>query len=459
MGASTGDYTYATTADTAEALRLRDVSSTALTEAAIARIERLDGTLNAVVVRDFAAARAAAAEADAGLARNEPGALLGVPVTVKESYDLTGHPTTWGMEMFREHRAGTDSEVVRRLKAAGAVILGKTNVPPALGDWQSDNPIYGRTNNPFDVTRSPGGSSGGSAAALAAGYVPLEMGSDIGGSVRIPAAFCGVYGHKPTYGIVPLLGHAPGGMAGAGPLLAVGGPLARSADDLRLAMDIVAGPAGDDARVWKLDLPKPRLTGLAGARVLIVDRHPRCTTAGAMRRALADLGRRLAAKGAAVSYESPHLPDLGAQHDVYFPMVMTIVSRGDPRMPPPPSAHEWMGLLDAQAAFRQQWAKLFETFDIVVTPTFGSAAFKHQEEPVWEKRTITLDGEILPYGSQIAWPAVATLPHLPATSFPIGDDEDGMPLGAQAIGAFGDDYTTIAFAGLAGRPFKPPGLA
>lgn len=458
MGASAGDYTYATAADTARALRLRDVSSAALTEAAIGRIERLDGILNAVVVRDFAAARTAAAAADAALARNEPGALLGVPVTVKESYDLTGHPTTWGMEMFREHRAGADSEVVRRLKSAGAVVLGKTNVPPALGDWQSDNPIYGRTNNPFDVTRSPGGSSGGSAAALAAGYVPLEMGSDIGGSVRIPAAFCGVYGHKPTYGIVPLLGHAPGGIAGAGALLAVGGPLARSAGDLRLAMDIVAGPIDDDARVWKLDLPKPRFDSLAGARVLIVDRHPRCSTAGAMRGALGALGRELEAKGAKVSHESPLLPDLGAQHDVYFPMLMTIVSRGDPRMPPPPSAHEWMALLDAQAAFRRRWAELFEAFDVVVTPTFGSAAFKHLAEPVWEKRKITLDDETLPYGSQLAWPAVATLPHLPATSFPVGND-DGMPLGAQAIGAFGDDYTTIAFAGLAGRPFTPPKLA
>jgi amidase len=362
------------------------------------------------------------------------------------------------MEPFRAHRAETDSEAVRRLKAAGAVVLGKTNVPPSLGDWQSDNPIYGRTNNPYDLGRSPGGSSGGSAVALAAGFSALEMGSDIGGSVRIPAAFCGVYGHKPSYGIVSLKGHAPGGMLGAGALLAVGGPLARSAEDLELAMEIVAGGTGDDGMVWRLTLPPARCTDLAGARVLIVDSHPRCATSYAMRAALADLGRTLTANGALVNYDSPLLPDLRAQHDVYVPMLMTIVGRGDPNAPPPISAHDWLGLLDRQAAFRRRWAELFESFDIVLTPAFGSAAFPHQTEPVWENRVITIDNDTRPYGTQLAWPAVATLPHLPATSFPIGRDEDGMPLGAQAIGAFGDDLTTIAFAGLTGQPFKPPML-
>jgi amidase len=458
MAAAANAFTYASARETARALRLRDVTAVELTEAAIARIEQLDGVLNAVVVRDFANARAAAKAADAALADGRTGALLGVPVTVKESYDLAGHPTTWGMEPFRAHRAAEDSEVVRRLKAAGAVVLGKTNVPPALGDWQSDNPIYGRTNNPYDLTRSPGGSSGGSAAALAAGFSALEMGSDIGGSVRIPAAFCGVYGHKPSFGIVPLNGHAPGGLSGTGVPLAVGGPLARSAADLELAMEIVAGNTGDDAKIWRLALPPDRLTQLAGARILIVDRHPRCATTAAMRAALAGLGEMLASKGASVAYESPLLPDLAAQHDVYFPMLMAIVSRGDPNAPPPPSAHEWMGLLDRQAAFRRQWAALFEQFDIVLTPAFGSGAFKHQDEPVWEKRTLTLDNETLPYGSQLSWPAVATLPHLPATAFPIGMDQDGLPLGAQAIGAFGEDLTTIAFAGLAGQPFTPPEL-
>lgn len=458
MASGTTDYTYASAAETAEALRLRDVSAVELTEAAIARIERLDGALNAVVVRDFDNARVAALAADAALARGDDGILLGVPLTVKESYDLAGYATTWGMEPFRDHRAGSDSEVVKRLKAAGAVVLGKTNVPPALGDWQAVNPIYGQTNNPYDLTRTPGGSSGGSAAALAAGYVPLEMGSDIGGSVRIPAAFCGVYGHKPSYGVVPLDGHTPGGLSGSGALLAVGGPLARTADDLALAMRIVAGPSGDEARAWKLDLPPARLTSLKGARVLIVDRHPRCVTTAAMRGALAELAETLEAKGARVARESDLLPDLGAQHDIYFPMLMTIVSRGDPNAPPPPSAHEWMGFLDAQVAFRRQWAALFDAFDVVVTPAFGSSAFAHQTEPVWETRTLTLDNETTPYGAQLSWPAVATLPHLPATAFPIGMDAGGLPLGAQAIGAFGNDYTTIAFAGLAGQCFTPPAL-
>ncbi|BCW89545.1 Putative amidase AmiB2 [Alphaproteobacteria bacterium SO-S41] len=451
------DFAYASAIDTAAALRLKDVSSAELVDAAIRRIERLDQKLNAVVVRDFERARADAKAADAAIAGGKTAPLLGVPLTVKESYDLAGYPTTWGIGMLHDHRAPADSELVTRLRAAGAVLLGKTNIPPALGDWQSDNPIYGRTNNPYDLTRSPGGSSGGSAAALAAGYVPLEFGSDIGGSVRIPAAFCGVYGHKPSYGVFPLGGHVPGGAAGAGVLLAVGGPLARTAEDLTLAFKLTAGSEGDVAKAWSLNLPPPRRTTLKGMRVLIVDSHPRCATANAMKQALADFAETIARQGAEVATASELLPDLGAQYDVYFPMLMTIVLRNSPAPGNPPSAHGWMDLLDGQASFRRQWAALFEAFDIVVTPAFGSAAFAHNTEP-YEKRLLTIDGADTVYGTQLAWPSVATLPHLPATAFPIGFDADGLPLGAQAIGGFGEDYTTLAFAGLAGRPFVPPKL-
>lgn len=451
------DYTYASAREIAGAVRLRDVSAAELTDAAIARIEKLDGELNAVVVRDFDRARADARAADEARAAGDSRPLLGVPVTVKESFDLTGYPTTWGMEPFRAHRAQGDATVVQRLKAAGAIVLGKTNVPPSLGDWQSDNPIYGRTNNPYDVTRSPGGSSGGSAASLAAGFAALEYGSDIGGSVRIPSAFCGVYGHKPSYGIVPLRGHSPGGLSGHSVPLAVAGPLARTAEDLELALRLTAGGDSYDPDVWRLELPKPRINGLKGARVLVLDRHPACATAAAMRDAIGRLADRLSDDGARVARESPLLPDLAAQHAAYFEMLMTIVSRGDPTAPPPPSAHRYMELLDAQVHYRRAWTALFDAFDIVVTPAFGSGAFPHTKGK-WELRTMEIDGETTPYGSQLAWPAVAILANLPATAFPIGRDPNGMPLGAQAIGRFGDDYTTIAFAGLAGDRFSPPKL-
>src|SRR5271165_6552285 len=193
------DYAASTAGGLAEALANRRIGAVELFEAAVAAIEAKDGPINAVVVRDFDRARDAAKAADAALARGESRPLLGVPMTVKESHHIPGLPTTWGLEPFKGWTPKTESVGVTRLKAAGAIILGKTNIPPSLGDWQANNPIYGRTNNPHDLTRSPGGSSGGGAAALAAGMIPLEFGSDIGGSIRAPAHMCGVFGHKPSF--------------------------------------------------------------------------------------------------------------------------------------------------------------------------------------------------------------------------------------------------------------------
>ncbi|HEV7383457.1 MAG TPA: amidase family protein, partial [Phenylobacterium sp.] len=269
------DTLDASAADLVAALAARRVSALELADEAIARIEARDGPINAVVVRDFGRAREAARAADAALARGERRPLLGLPMTVKESHNVAGLPTTWGFEPFKDFVAPADSVGVSRLKAAGAVILGKTNVPPWLADYQSSNPIYGRTGNPHDPTRTPGGSSGGSAAALAAGMIPLEFGSDIGGSIRMPAHFCGVYGHKPSYNLVPLRGHSPPYVPdGAGIVLAVVGPLARTAADLGLALDVLAGPDEDEATGYRLALPPPRHARLADYRVLLVDDHP-----------------------------------------------------------------------------------------------------------------------------------------------------------------------------------------
>src|SRR5271169_2342290 len=232
-GASEG-LAYRTAGDLVKALADRQVSSRELVDGAISRIEALDPKINAVVVRDFDRARAAADAADAALAKGERRALLGVPMTVKEQYAVAGLPRTWGDPKYKDRKADFDALVVQRLKAAGAVILGKTNVPLNLSDWQSFNEVYGTTNNPWDLSRTPGGSSGGSAAALAAGFVPLELGSDIGGSLRAPAHFCGVFSHKPTWGIVPLRGHSVAGSL-AVPDISVAGPLARVAEDLTLA--------------------------------------------------------------------------------------------------------------------------------------------------------------------------------------------------------------------------------
>ncbi|MDG2278986.1 MAG: amidase family protein, partial [Pseudomonadales bacterium] len=243
---------YSSATELAAAIKAKDISSLELTELYIARVEQYDDQINAVVVRDFERGREAAKAADDALARDEDlGPLHGVPMTIKEAYDIEGLPTTWGIPEYQDNIASSDAESVRRLKGAGAVFFGKTNVPLNLGDFQSFNDIYGQTNNPWDLTRTPGGSSGGSAAALAAGLTGLEAGSDIGGSIRNPAHFCGIYGHKPTWGIVPDEGHAlPGGYAP--PDIAVVGPMARSAEDLALSMDIVAGASRTDIRGWQL---------------------------------------------------------------------------------------------------------------------------------------------------------------------------------------------------------------
>jgi amidase len=442
-----GDGTWDSASATVARLASRQVSALELCDAAIGRIEAADGALNAVVVRDFDRARTKARARDAALARGERGALLGLPMTVKEAFDVQGLPTSWGLAQFRGRTAGRDAVLVARLEAAGAVILGKTNVAAGLADWQSENPVYGRTLHPLDAARTPGGSSGGSAAALAAGFVALELGSDIGGSIRVPAHFCGLFGHKPSFGLLPTRGHDFPGTDGAPVELAVAGPMARTADDLALALSVLAGPNEHDAAGWLLALPAPR-TSLAGCRVLLLREHPCCRTDAELRDALAALGRRLAIAGAQVKETSALMPDLEAAHATYVGMLEAVTTRGDPEAGPPISAHAWMALLDEQARIRRRWSALFETqFDIVLMPPFGTTAFEHFTEPDVDRRLLSIDGRPRPYGEQLAWPAVATLPGLPATVAPIARDAAGWPIGVQVMGPYLGDRTTIALAG------------
>jgi len=448
-----------TASDLAAGLRKKTFSATELCEATIARIERLDGAVNAVVVRDFERARADARQADAAIARGEIKALTGIPMTVKESYDLRGHPTTWGFAMYREHRAREDALAVQRLKGAGAVILGKTNVPPALADWQSENPIYGRTRNPHAPERSAGGSSGGSAASVAMGFAAAEIGSDIGGSVRVPAAFCGVYGHKTSYGVIPMGGHFPGGLQPAAPLLAVAGPLARSADDLATVLDVVAGPDADSP-ANKLTLPLPRHGRLSSYRVFVLDHHPAARADSDILGALEGLADHLVKEGASVARQSSLLPDIHASWRTYQSMLHTIITRDDPNNTRPPiSAHDWFGLLDHQLLIRRQWADFFRHFDIVLCPAFGTPAYVHTAEPDWRKRELPIDGEPSKFGDQLGWAGIATVANLPSTAIPLGVNKAGLPLSVQAIGPFLEDKTTIAFAGHVGQPIVTPPIA
>ena len=293
---------FATATELLADLRAGKITSTELTETYIQRIERYDGRLNAVVVRDFERARAQARAADAAghltamgrQDQNGGGALRGLPTTIKESFNVSGLPTTCGVPEWKAFVSQHDSPAWARLRAAGAVLMGKTNVPPMLADWQSANPIYGRTNNPWDLGRTPGGSSGGSAAALAAGLCALEVGSDIGGSIRVPAAFCGVYGHRPSETLLPKSGQFPiPPMPNAAIVMGVQGPLARSAEDLDLALSILAGPEVGEDVAWRVELPAARRERLADFRVGVLPAIPWIALDDQIASTLEDLATRL----------------------------------------------------------------------------------------------------------------------------------------------------------------------
>ncbi|MGA2044470.1 MAG: amidase [Roseiarcus sp.] len=480
------EWTYGAAGAMAEALAAGKVSALELADDAIARIEACDGRVNAVCVRDFERARESARAADAALARGERRPLLGVPMTVKESYNLAGTPTTWGMPAQRHFKPAEDALAVARAKAAGAVVLGKTNVPVYLGDWQSYNDLYGVTNNPHDLARSPGGSSGGSAAALALGYGPLSLGSDIGGSLRVPAHFCGVFAHKPTFGIVPSRGHVPPPFpALPGSVdLAVIGPMARSAADLARLLDVIAGPDElDDAVGCRLALPPPRHERLSDHRVLILDSHPLVPTDSSVCAAIDALAGRLVRAGVEIARKSPLLPDLARGGPLFMRLLMSVLAAGWPpeayagsqqaaaalgddsslaaeRLRGAVLSHrDWIAASFERAGLRARWRALFAAFDAVICPVAPTPAFPHDHSADQEARRIPINGEPHPYLGMLLWPGVATAPGLPATAMPIGCAPSGLPIGVQIIGPRFEDRTPLKLAELIEREwggFVPP---
>jgi amidase len=322
--APSSEWDYASIGEISQALQSRKLSASELLQHTIARIEALDKRLNSIVARTFDLASDAAKAADAALARGERKPLLGIPVTLKEPFNLVGSPSTWGFPQFGDFMPTEDALVISRLKQAGAVIIGKTNIPVGLRDFQSYNYVYGMTCNRWDLGRSPGGSSGGSAASLAAGFEPLSIGSDIGGSVRVPAHFCGVYGHKPTLGLVPLRGYS---LPPAPPVpgqgdLAVAGPMARYASDLSLALDVIGGPDEMAEGIgYHLALPAPRHGALRDFRVFVIDRHPLMPTGNLVRTAIARLAERLSKLGVKVVHESASLPSLADSARLYMKLL------------------------------------------------------------------------------------------------------------------------------------------
>jgi len=474
-----------------EELRSRRVSAVEALEQAIGRIEARDGDINAVVVKDFERARVAAVAADAALARGERRPLLGVPMTVKESFNVVGLPTTWGAAAVAPTLPQHDAVTVARLKASGAIVIGKTNLSTYLADWQSVNDVYGRTRNPWDLARTPGGSSGGAAAALAAGFVSLELGSDLFGSLRVPAHCCGVFAHKPTQGLIPTRGQAPPGTpelsVGLDPDLAVVGPLARSADDLMLALDVLAGPDDLQATGYRLALPPPRHPRLADFRVLVLEKHPLLPISGEVADVIQHFARNLRSAGATVGDSSPLLPDLTQAAHTFDWLMMAFLGANFPdvvyasrwdtasRLPAGDKSREanrqralvsshrdWMQAHRARMAISHQWRQFFREWDVVICPVLPTTAFPHDDAEI-DQRTIDVDGQRIPYAYQTVWSGPPSLSGLPATSMPIGLGRSGLPVGVQIIGAYLEDRTTLGFAQLAEREFggfrAPPGFA
>ena len=474
-------WSFKTAVELSKALAARQVSAVELAQDAIGRIERHDAKINAICVRDFERGLDAARAADAALARGETRPLLGIPLTVKESYNVAGLPTTWGFPAQKDFTPPEDALAISRVKAAGGVILGKTNVPVGLADWQSYNEIYGITNNPFDLGRTPGGSSGGSAAALAAGYGPLSLGTDIGGSLRVPAFHCGVYAHKPTYNMVPMRGHTPPSFPPL-PLdrdMAVIGPMARSAADLSLLLDVMAGPDPLEAGVgYRLALPPPRHNQLKSFRVLVIDSDPILPVNKEIRDAIEKLAGSLARSGVSVSRQSPLLPNFAETSRLYMRMLMSFLgaflapdviagaqeraakltpedrSLAAERLRGMTLSHRaWLLDDGARARLRAQWRELFKNFDALICPVMPTPAFPHDHSPEQETRRINIDGKDYAYPDQLAWPGIATLPGLPATAIPIGLSPQGLPVGVQIVGPWLEDRTPLRLAELIEREF------
>lgn len=410
-------------------------------DAAIARIEALDGPLNAVVVRDFDRAREMAKAMD-GLDIKDSQPLFGVPMTVKESFNVVGLPTTFGHLQFKDHIARQDAVVVQRLKAAGAIIIGKTNVPPDLADLQSNNPVYGRTNNPHDHSRVAGGSSGGGAVAVASGMVPLEYGSDIGSSIRNPAHFNGIYGHKTSFGLVSRRGHTHP-LAGHndvhdGPLSVVG-PLARTAQDLAVLLDVTA------------TFPLRRKgKALKDCRMLAVTEHPASEVDTAVSGPIEAALDALARAGVSVDRSSDLLPDLAQQHADYLRLLNVAMARGRPSANGKTMAlADYYQLLDVQARNEYAWGALFEHYDFVLAPPLAILAYPHDATPIAERR-ITINGGDSAFADTLAWAGLATFPNLPSTVVPVGGTGN-LPCGMQVMGPRWGDYDCIAAAGAIGQ--------
>ena len=478
------ELAFASAAALAAKIKSREISAAELLEFYLARIDKYNPALNAVVVDMRDQARANAAQIDAAIAQGEdPGPLAGVPMTVKESYNVAGTPTTFGNPDWVDNIPGEDAESITKLKKSGVNIFGKTNVPLALADFQSYNDVHGTTNNPYDHSRIPGGSSGGSAAALAAGLCAIETGSDIGGSIRNPAHFCGVFGHNPTYNLLWMRGHAPPGDMRASSDISVIGPLARSAVDLEIALRAMAGPDEIMARGYQLKLPEWGERKLADLKVAVWKNDEHAPVAAEVEARVELVAQAL--KDAGAQLDELARPDFTAEHthDTYQSLLQATMAM---RMPDGDYAalqekvdgldrddmsnaakvmraqvssfKEWGAANELRHQLRWRWHEFFKEYDILLTPMMATAAFEHDHRRFGE-RTIMVDNDERPYFEQVFWAGLTGVAYLPSTVIPTGLNAQGLPIGVQIVGPEYDDLVTIGIARqleAMGFDFTPP---
>jgi amidase len=468
------EIAFADAVTLAKKIKQKEISSVELLNHYLERIERHNPDINAVVLFQTQKARVRAEAADAALAKGEDwGPLHGVPMTVKESYDIEGLPTTWGDPANKDNIAEADAVACERLQAAGAVIFGKTNIPIHLADFQSYNEVYGTTGNPHNLERTPGGSSGGSAAALAAGLTGLEMGSDIGGSIRNPAHYCGVFGHKPTWGILPMRGHALKGVLTPSDISVIG-PLARSAQDLRLAMDVVAGADEIHLPGWQIALPHPAQKTLADYKVAVWLDDPRAPVDEAMKERVLKVAQLVEEAGGKVDYNDRPSFDIAESHDCYTALLHSAMSARSAddvfeagvkrrselaKDDQSQLAKEWHAINEQRTHLRWAWHEYFKQYDVLLTPMCMTSAFPHDHNPKLSERMIQVNNTPTNYFDQVFWAGLTGVSYLPSTVVPTGLDSQGLPIGVQIVAREMGDYTSIEFARLIDRElggFTPP---
>jgi amidase len=444
----------------------REISSRELLEMFLARVERLNPVLNAVVTLDADRALAEADRADRAIVAGGPtGPLHGLPITVKDAIEVAGLRSTGGSAALRDHVPAADAPSVGRLRRAGAVVFGKTNVPEWSGDIQTYNTMFGTTNNPWDPARTPGGSSGGAAAAVASGLTSFEIGTDIGGSVRIPSGWCGVCGHKPSYGVVSQRGYLDS--VGGGTIDAdinVFGPIARSVGDLEMLLDVLAAPDADKEVAWSLTLPDRRHQSLADYRVGLWLDDPACEVDSEAVDLLTSAAAGLAASGARV--EPAHPPfDIKEVEALFTSLLLPAISLSVPRDLADAISgtyRNWLDLHRQRTALRRVWADWFRDYDVLLCPVMPMPAFPHDQHATIAERFVTINGTERSQAGTLAWTGLIGVAYLPSTVVPVGRTATGLPVGVQVVGPYLEDRTPLfaarRLAEVSGG-YEPPPLA